>query len=105
MANSREKYLWTLVFGALVALAVPWFLWRSAAVVAGLPVWVWWHVGWLALAAAAFRLFATRAWGLGVEGAGAANGAGAGVGATGPTDGAGAGAETGDPANGVEEGA
>jgi hypothetical protein len=34
----------------LVALAVPWFLWGSGRVVAGLPVWVWWHIGLMGLA-------------------------------------------------------
>lgn len=67
MAHVREKYLWTLAFAVLIAFAVPWFLWRSDAVVAGLPVWVWWHVAWLVVAALTFRAFAARAWGLGVE--------------------------------------
>lgn len=67
MAHIREKYLWTLAFAVLIAFAVPWFLWRSAATVAGLPVWLWWHVAWMVLAALTFRAFAARAWGLGVE--------------------------------------
>ena len=51
----------------LVAFAVPWFMWGSAAVVWGLPAWVWWHVGWLCLASLYFWAFPRRAWGLGVE--------------------------------------
>ena len=67
MVSNREGYAWAAVGAVLVALAVPWFLWGNATVVAGLPVWVWWHVGWLALCSAVFALFAHRAWGVGVE--------------------------------------
>lgn len=65
--EGRETYGWVVVAAVLVALAVPWFLWRSNVVLAGLPVWLWWHVGWMVLAAFAFRTFARRAWGLGIE--------------------------------------
>jgi len=67
MVERLEAYLWAVAFAVLVALAVPWFLWRDATVVAGLPVWLWWHIAWMGLAAVTFRLFARRAWGLGVE--------------------------------------
>jgi hypothetical protein len=63
----RRAVLWGAVFTLLIALAVPWFLWRTDAVVAGLPVWLWWHIGWMALTALTFHAFARRAWGLGVE--------------------------------------
>ncbi|WP_276272592.1 DUF3311 domain-containing protein [Haloarcula litorea] len=59
---------WTAVALVLMALAVPWFLWDSAAVAAGLPVWLWWHIGWMALASAVFAVFAHTDWGVGVEG-------------------------------------
>ncbi|WP_229122702.1 DUF3311 domain-containing protein [Halapricum desulfuricans] len=59
--------LWGTVAFVLIALAVPWFMWRSDAVIAGLPVWIWWHVGWLGLASVVFYVFTQRAWGLGVE--------------------------------------
>jgi len=58
----------------LVALAVPWFLWGSSQVVAGLPVWVWWHIGWMVLTAGVFYVFTRTAWGLGVESRGGADG-------------------------------
>jgi len=67
MVERLEAYLWAVAFAVLVALAVPWFLWRDATVVAGLPVWLWWHIAWMGLAAVTFHLFARRAWGLGVE--------------------------------------
>jgi hypothetical protein len=57
---------WAAVALVLVALAVPWFLWRDATVVAGLPVWLWWHVGWMGLASVVFYVFTQRAWGVGV---------------------------------------
>ena len=63
----RRTVLWGAAFALLIALAVPWFLWRNDTVVAGLPVWLWWHVGWMALTAAVFALFANRAWGIGIE--------------------------------------
>ncbi|MFB6354507.1 MAG: DUF3311 domain-containing protein [Halobacteriales archaeon] len=68
MVDRWERYLWAGVTVVLVALAVPWFLWRSDAVVATLPAWLWWHIGWIALTALVFRAFARRAWGLGIEG-------------------------------------
>ncbi len=68
MVSTVERYAWPVVFAALIVLAVPWFLWGVDEVVAGLPVWLWWHVGWMALASVLFWLFAQRAWGLGVHG-------------------------------------
>ena len=64
MSDRTERIAWSVVAAVLLALAVPWFLWGDSTVVAGLPVWVWWHVGWLLLAAVAFRTFAARSWGL-----------------------------------------
>lgn len=58
---------WTVVALVLMALAVPWFLWRSDTVAAGLPVWLWWHVGWMVLASLVFAVFARTDWGIGVE--------------------------------------
>ncbi|MFC7008755.1 DUF3311 domain-containing protein [Halalkalicoccus salilacus] len=69
MVSRVEGYGWWMTFTVLIVLAVPWFLWGVDRVVVGLPVWVWWHVGWMALASLCFRLFARRAWGLGIEGA------------------------------------
>ncbi len=65
--NRFERVVWPLVAIVLVALSIPWFLWGSTTVVAGFPIWLWWHVGWMALASVVFWLFATRAWGLGIE--------------------------------------
>jgi hypothetical protein len=69
MTRKRTDYLWIPVFALLVALAIPWFLWNDATVVAGLPVWLWWHVGWMVLTALAFALFVRGAWdrGMGVK--------------------------------------
>ena len=55
------------MFTVLVVLSVPWFLWGDASVAFGLPVWLWWHVGWMFLTAAVFSVFAARAWGVGIE--------------------------------------
>lgn len=59
--------LWGLVALGLVVFAIPWFLWGDGSVVYGLPVWVWWHVGWMTLTAVVFAVFADRAWGIGIE--------------------------------------
>ncbi|MFC7154074.1 DUF3311 domain-containing protein [Halomarina halobia] len=63
----RGVLLWAVILATLVALGVPWFLWGDSTVAFGLPVWLWWHVGWMVLAALVFRTFARRAWGVGIE--------------------------------------
>jgi hypothetical protein len=67
MTPRLEAVGWSIVTLVLVTLAVPWFAWGSEAVVAGLPVWVWWHVGWLCLTSVVFWVFTRQAWGLGIE--------------------------------------
>ncbi|EMA59418.1 hypothetical protein C470_11092 [Halorubrum distributum JCM 13561] len=57
MTRSRSDLVWIPTFAILVAFAVPWPLWGVDRVVAGLPVWIWWHVAWLGLCAALFALF------------------------------------------------
>jgi hypothetical protein len=74
MAGSDARYAWSIVALVLVALAVPWFLWGSSSVMAGLPVWVWWHIGWMVLTAGVFYAFTRTAWGLGVESRGEVDG-------------------------------
>jgi hypothetical protein len=72
MTRTTNDYLWVVAFAVIVTFAVPWFLWRSDAVVAGLPVWLWWHVGWMLLASATFALFTRTAWDRGMTGPGGA---------------------------------
>lgn len=67
VSRNRTDYLWIPIFAVLVAFAVPWFLWGNAAVVAGLPVWLWWHIGWMALASIAFYAFSRGAWDRGID--------------------------------------
>ncbi len=64
MVSNVERYAWTAAAGLLLALAIPWFLWGSSRIVAGLPIWLWWHIGWMAVASVAFWLFTRRAWGI-----------------------------------------
>lgn len=66
MVSRVEQYVWLAVFAVLVGFSVPWFLWGDATVAFGLPVWIWWHVVWMGVAAVAFWLFSKRAWGLGL---------------------------------------
>lgn len=65
--RDRTDALWIGGFAVLVAFAVPWFLWGDATVVAGLPVWLWWHIGWMALASVVFAAFTRRGWDRGVD--------------------------------------
>ncbi|QAU13670.1 DUF3311 domain-containing protein [Halorubrum sp. BOL3-1] len=63
MKRSRSDIVWIPTFAILVAFAVPWPLWGVDRVVAGLPVWIWWHVAWLGLCTVLFALFVrTGAW-------------------------------------------
>ncbi len=70
MTRLRTDYLWIPVFAVLVALAIPWFLWGSSSTLVGLPVWLWWHIGWMVLASVLFYGFTRGAWdrGMGVGG-------------------------------------
>lgn len=64
--SNAERYGWILVMSMLVVFAIPWFLWGDSRVVAGLPLWLWWHICWMIAATFVFALFASRAWGLGI---------------------------------------
>lgn len=68
MRRSTAVALWVLVGVVLVGLAIPWFMWGTDTVVAGLPIWIWWHVGWLVLTAVVFAVFTRWGWGVGVTG-------------------------------------
>jgi len=63
MADWIRNAAWLGVFLGLVVFAVPWFLWGDSTVVAGLPIWLWYHVGWLGLTALVFYVFSRRGWG------------------------------------------
>jgi hypothetical protein len=64
MASTVERYGWAVLMILLVGFAIPWFLWGDSRIAFGLPLWLWWHIGWMIVAAVVFRLFARRAWGL-----------------------------------------
>lgn len=61
-----ERVGWGVTMMIVAGLTIPWFLWGEDTVVAGLPIWVWWHACWMAVASIAFHAFARRAWGMGV---------------------------------------
>ncbi|ACV10388.1 conserved hypothetical protein [Halorhabdus utahensis DSM 12940] len=67
MAERNGTLFWVVVGLVLSGLAIPWFLWGDDTVLAGLPVWLWWHIGWMMLASVVFYVFTRRAWGVGVE--------------------------------------
>lgn len=62
MARGYRQISWAAVFVVLAALAVPWFRWGNDTIVAGLPVLLWWHIGWMALVSVVFAVFARRDW-------------------------------------------
>ncbi|MGM0590926.1 MAG: DUF3311 domain-containing protein [Halobacteriota archaeon] len=62
MTRTLTDYLWVGAMVVLVVLAVPWFLWGDSRLVAGLPLWLWWHVGWMFLASATFYAFTRGPW-------------------------------------------
>ncbi|MDJ1432538.1 DUF3311 domain-containing protein [Halostagnicola sp. A-GB9-2] len=65
---SRAEFVgWGIVGLVLCMFAIPWFLWGTETLVAGLPLWIWWHVGWMLLASLVFWVFTKRAWGIGIE--------------------------------------
>ena len=70
MRQDPSGRVWAVVFLALVVLAVPWFLWGDSRTIAGLPLWLWWHVGWLVVTAGVFYVFTRLGWGIwtGVDG-------------------------------------
>ncbi|WP_435070074.1 DUF3311 domain-containing protein [Haloplanus sp. C73] len=72
MMRSVRDWLWVVGFAILITFSIPWFLWGSSRVVAGLPVWLWWHVGWMVVASLTFALFARTDWDrlMGVDGVG-----------------------------------
>lgn len=68
--RDRREFVWITAFAVLVAFAVPWPLWGIDRVVAGLPVWIWWHVGWLGVCTLVFSRFVrSGAWerGMGLD--------------------------------------
>jgi hypothetical protein len=64
--SRAERAGWAVAMVLIVAFAIPWFLWGNDRLLLGLPIWLWWHIGWLLLAATLFNLFTHRAWGIGV---------------------------------------
>lgn len=66
MFSTVERYGWAVLMAVLLAFAIPWFLWGNSQVIYGLPVWLWWHIGWMIAASVVFWVFTKRAWGLGI---------------------------------------
>ncbi len=66
MVSTAERYGWAVLMAALIVFAIPWFLWGDTRIVFGLPIWLWWHIAWMIVAAVAFWLFTKRAWGIGI---------------------------------------
>lgn len=72
MDRTRRDIVWIPTFAVLVAFAVPWPLWGVDLIVAGLPVWIWWHIAWLGLCTLLFTQFVrSGAWerGMGLQAA------------------------------------
>lgn len=66
MTSTASRWFWIIGICVILLLGIPWFLWGVDHIVVGLPLWLWWHIIWLAVAAIFFWQFAKRAWGLGI---------------------------------------
>ena len=66
MVSTVERYVWAILMAVLLIFAIPWFLWGNSRVIYGLPLWLWWHIGWMIAASGVFWVFTKRAWGLGI---------------------------------------
>jgi hypothetical protein len=68
--HAKRDAVWIGAFAILTLLGVPWFLWGEESIVAGLPIWLWWHIFWMALASVVFYLFTRESWDrmMGVDG-------------------------------------
>lgn len=62
MTRTRAKVLWVAIFLVTMVMGVPWFLWRSSRLFMGIPVWVWYHIGWLLFLVFLFWLFVRTYW-------------------------------------------
>jgi len=61
--NERIRtVVWGLTFTVLVVFSVPWFLWGDSRVAAGIPLWLWWHIGWMVVATVVFWQFTRTSW-------------------------------------------
>lgn len=61
--NARIRTLgWLATFSVLVVLSVPWFWWGDSRTAVGIPLWLWWHIGWMGLATVVFYLFTRTDW-------------------------------------------
>jgi len=77
MERKQRDFLWIPTFAVLVAFAVPWPLWGVDLIVAGFPVWIWWHIAWLGLCTLLFTRFVrSGAWerGMGIHASSSATG-------------------------------
>jgi Protein of unknown function (DUF3311). len=57
-----RRVLWLLIGGVLIAAAVPWWLWGAPLRWGPLPVYVWYHIGWMGIVTLVFAHFARRWW-------------------------------------------
>jgi hypothetical protein len=87
MSQRWRDYAWIGVFAVLVTFAIPWFLWGNTITLGGLPVWLWWHIGWMCIAAIVFAAFTRSAWDRGMDVPITRSAAGADVGREDRTDG------------------
>lgn len=66
MVSRVERVGWIVVTAVMLVFAIPWFLWGNDRLLVGLPIWLWWHIGWLVLATVVLWVFTHRAWGIGI---------------------------------------
>ena len=57
-----HRVRWLLIGAVLAVAAVPWWLWQTPLRWGPLPVYVWYHIGWMGLVTLVFIRFARRWW-------------------------------------------
>jgi hypothetical protein len=62
MIKSKIKMFWIVIFFITMVMGVPWFFWGSARLFMGIPLWVWYHTGWLLFLIFLFWLFVKTYW-------------------------------------------
>jgi len=62
MTRLKKGIFWAIALFIIMVMGVPWFLWGSSFLFLGIPVWVWYHVGWLFLVTIIFWIFVRTFW-------------------------------------------
>jgi len=57
-----QRVRWVVIGVILVGASIPWWLWQDPLRWGPLPVYVWYHIGWMVVVTVVFIHFARRWW-------------------------------------------